>query len=500
MTVSKATVALTLIVVTVLAVRWNARHPFAIHSDENLYINYTIRDAQFLHRDGPLRLAKALVFEDTSRPPAMRVFALPLTIFAKPTVHRLRAIALVSMWLCVALVFAAARRLGGDLAGIAASMLVIATPVGLDSFTWFCSEYPLLLTTAAAYWALLRHVQDRDESLPLRVLFGASLGFCALSRMSFPLIIVPLLIAAIVLASRRFAITGALLGFAIAFPWWYWDGRNTIAYIASSRVFMRHSGTLLTSIATAIGVPLIIGAVVALVAMRKNATRVSKAIAIASAATVIATIGVVAASANVNPRFFAPMIVPLALCIAATSRVAIVIIICAVIQLATIAPRFAFRQWEQWDWSSLRRIAPHARTIAFLGYGHQFTEEAIRFPWLIEGGDVRVIRMWWAERRTIDWNEMMRDVAAADVVITAPRYHGYLADRHDLDNAHNAELAQRLGPPSTTLKMPDAQLYVYRRITTAARSSDRPSRADPSSSAGNSRAPARAYSPPARSR
>jgi hypothetical protein len=459
---SRAVVVLTLVVVTILAIRWNARHPFAIHSDENLYVNCAVRDAQFLHRDGPLRLAKALVFEDTSRPPAMRVFALPLTVFITPTVHRLRAIALIAMWLCVAIVFATARRLGGDVAAIAASLLVLAAPVGLDSFTWFCSEYPLLLTTAVAYWALVRHLQERDESLWLQLVFGASLGFCALSRMSFPLIVVPLLIAAMLRASRRFTITGAALGFLIAFPWWYWDGHNTIAYIASSRVFMRHSGTLLSSVAMGIGIPLVVGAIVSLIAMKHGA----RTIGIAAAATVIATICVVAASANVNPRFFAPMIVPLAFCIAALSRYPIVVILCAVIQLATIAPRFAFQQWEQWDWSSLHRIAPHARAIAFLGYGHQFTEEAIRFPWLVAGDDVHVIRMWWAEKQTIDWNEMMRDVNAADVVITAPGYRGHLADRHDLDNAHNAELVARLGPPTTVIAMPNAQLYVWKRAST----------------------------------
>ena len=44
----------------------------------------------------------------------------------------------------------------------------------------------------------------------------------------------------------------------------------------------------------------------------------------------------------------------------------------------------------------------------------------------------------------MDWQKMMDSAGQNDVVLTAPHYDGGLQNKGDLDNQHNAELADRL--------------------------------------------------------
>ncbi len=475
-----------LALLSIQACRWSLRHPFGVTWDESNYINFAYRDAQFLRHDGPGRAAKAMIFEDRGRPPAMRIVALPFTAIFGPSVILLRLISLGCLWITAWLFYQSAKRLSDEMVAGAATLLLLAIPFIDISFLQYSTEFPLLLAIALLFHALIRHWQEGTHGPWLAL----SLALGSLARLPFAFVALPVLVVALVHARRDrralwWIVISCFAAAVVIAPWYWWNLAAAVDYAHYAQTYIRHlAGTgmrLWWLLIYGIGVPALLG--VAASIGRRKLNDVQQLAAIASVASMLLVLGSMFASINGNVRYCVPQVIPACLLLAMFVRRPMVLALAAVIQIFVAlveprallrpddlagwrgvinGPRVVFEAAVPWDWRPLYR--PGVRTIAYLGSGHEFNSASIVFPWIARGENPRVATLWRYENGPIDWNQVMRDAAGADLVVTAPGYVGDPFDHQERDNAHNAELVQRLGGrPAETLVMPDARVVVFVR-------------------------------------
>jgi hypothetical protein len=107
------------------------------------------------------------------------------------------------------------------------------------------------------------------------------------------------------------------------------------------------------------------------------------------------------------------------------------------------------RRFDQWDWSTVQSISQScgvdAPKISYLGDGLSFDMPQIEYPWVAQKlPPPDVTWLWRSEEGTLDWQKLMDSAEQSDIVITAPRFVGEALIKENLDNAPNAEFANRL--------------------------------------------------------
>jgi hypothetical protein len=222
--------AVAIVLLAIILWSFDTPHPFLW--DEANYVNFSVRDAAFLKNGGPARLAKALLFEDPQRPPAYRIFALPITML-DPSARALRLASLVGLLATLAVVWRALRAVAGQAPAALGVALVATSPAVGSAFAWFGTEYPLFLATALLSMAVLDARLSRSASTSLTAV-ATGLGFW--SKTSFIAIALPIFVAAFALLpqKRRTLLRGGALGVFLATPWWAWNWRAAIRFLVES--------------------------------------------------------------------------------------------------------------------------------------------------------------------------------------------------------------------------------------------------------------------------
>jgi len=111
---------------------------------------------------------------------------------------------------------------------------------------------------------------------------------------------------------------------------------------------------------------------------------------------------------------------------------------------------------DQWDWAPLeaitRKCGLPAPKIAYLGGGRSFYQPQIERPWVAAAASTALATpvyaevkwLWRYEEGAIDWQTVMANADASDVVLTAPTFVGEMNDTDNLYNEHNSEFVARL--------------------------------------------------------
>jgi 4-amino-4-deoxy-L-arabinose transferase-like glycosyltransferase len=474
------------------ALLWMLATPFPAYWDEGIYFNNANHDVRAIHAAGWRGFVASFYNEDFSRPPSMRVLALPLTLIAGPSLLLLRTISFGGFLLAALLLAMAVDSVAGTRAAMLAFLLTIESPVLMLAAKMFGTEYPLLIAVAAF---LLFEFAPPSGGRDLRWIgIGAALGLGALSKVTFALVGGPMLIAALLLAWRRwptlprlshqFAATG--VGALIALTWWWRDWLPALRLISGGRGFLQHSlgdplsmatfGRWLAALvrcATGYGGAIIIAAaiVAALVAGRRMTGdgRVTGFLIVTISGAVPLLVLQYASGVH-NPRHLAPaLLVLLAAAPVLASRAGLldrplVVGACgALLGLQLIALLTGLRDtvprsyiWrgaaevmapvEQWDLAPVKAVvdtyvaAPLPR-IVVLGVGYALNPPQVEAAWIRNGGDA-LVRSLWRAGRPFDAGAAVRFARTANVLIIAPGFTGDPKDGQPAENVHNDEVSR----------------------------------------------------------
>lgn len=472
---------------------WILDHPYGTGWDEAQYINCAHHDVAAV-KEGDL-----LVFGRWARdkPPAYRLFLLPITLTLGVTPATLRFVSLAFLLGTLLFVYLAAQQIADKTAGAFAVIVVGLCPTIIAASQRFGTEFPLYLAISAMLYFLFRQWNNSTESCYNWIGLGLAFGLGALSKTSFLAIAIPVFTASLLLSWRK-AIAGptlqslmkaAGLGTLLALPWWWHNYRFALGYARRAGAFARHSlgppgpvtwGQWLEMFANnglGLGITILVAAVLLTICFRRISKKRPQMNPRLVSSQWICWVGAVPLllthmlGINHNPRLLSPALIPLAIGVAALAatagwtRARLLVTIAAglfILQLVTtIAPvtghcrRQGFPgstevmcRWEQWNWDRLYNLcqsyAIKEASIAYLGHSPSFNPPQISYPWIKRGEQVDVERLWRYEEGTVNWQEIMASVANKDIIITAPGLIGSRWDKQDIDNRHNAEFAERM--------------------------------------------------------
>ena len=151
----------TMIIIIAAAICWSLHHPYGTSWDEAEYLNEAQIDAQRLQHGMLLRLGGRILIKSWGRPPAYRLFALPvLGLFGFHTVT-VRLVSLACFALSSLFVYLAARRVGSSVAGGFAVLIFCLSPLVIAASMWFSTEGPLYLATSAMLYYVFRCWTDK---------------------------------------------------------------------------------------------------------------------------------------------------------------------------------------------------------------------------------------------------------------------------------------------------------------------------------------------------
>jgi 4-amino-4-deoxy-L-arabinose transferase-like glycosyltransferase len=497
---------LILAVVFAAEVRWIFDHPFGIHSDEAGYLNQVASDAQVLRSGDPRAVARQILYSDRGRPPAYRLVPTPAVALFGPSSALCRLLSLSLFGIAVILVHRTASLLGGPAAAAFAAVWVCLSPDVVAATVFLSTEPPLYLATAAMLWLLVRTWTTGSEPTIGWIGLGLALGLGFLAKASFLMIAAPVMALALFARplgvargpSPRWLLQAGALGFAVAAPWWVFNLRFAADFGSGARQFVRHSlgpalapETLLRWIAAfaqgALGLPvalllvLVVSAFVwrTRVAREKVLTPAQRIGLLACGCAGLPLILAQQSGTNHLLRHVSPAQIPLAIVagvladasgwirgrLTAAITTALFAVQAMMIAFPVVHPSTRFEgtglvtgalpwralvRFDQWDWDPLREVGRRSGSerpsVAYLGNGRTFNAPSIAHPWIARGEEVaRVKWLWRYEAGPIVWSEILDTAARADLVVTAPLYVGDPLDKQDLDNAHNAEFAERLG-------------------------------------------------------
>lgn len=461
-------------IISVPMVKWNAHHPYGTSWDEALYINRVIMDAQEMEEGGVYRFARAILRRDTSRPPAYRIFAMPVVALFGGDPRLLRSLSLISLLLTTWLVYLTAHRLVGPCASTLAALSFILSIGVVHASLWFNMEYTLYLAIAASLYFILRHW---DSALPNDrgwVGLGIALGLGAMSKLSFLLVAVPMVGAALFFSWRRwirgplptYFILGGILGLLLVLPWWAINYTAVLEYARYATDFSRADQPwLAAAVRYLLGPPYTVLAVAILLAavwglLSKSGSGLDRprlaALWVCVAGIIPLLIAHVLAS-NHTMRLLSPVLLPGAVAVGIVvgsfgwrHHRPVEILVAAVVlaQAVWVGVDVAVFKREQWDWDKLRRVAQQYDikhpVIVHLGNGAAMNPPQISYPWVRAHEPVNERWLWRYEQGEIDWAEIDKKLASAHLIVTAPGYLGDLEDKEKLDNKHNDEFVRRL--------------------------------------------------------
>lgn len=496
----------TLSTITVAAIFWILDHPYGTNWDEARYINRAYRDVAFVHEGGIGQFIKGVITEDRSRPPAYRLIALPFTLLLGVNSTIVRLISLTSLWVSLAFIYLAARRIAGATAGAFAVAFLAVCPIIIGGNMRFYVDYPFYLAIAALLYFLLRDWNKEEASTFSWIGFGLALAIGWLAKPPILFVSAPMILLTLFFSWRKIIVNpkfdwlvkAAGLALVINLPWWIFNFKPAFAKAFRSGKFVRHSlgekGSVeaishwLYAFCQSVVGPGLILLTLAIIAtfafklFRKQMqidTTTATAIAICLAGG-LPMLLLSANGTNQNLRLVAPTLLPLAVAIGAIATLTrwttskwLATIATAVLtyQLIVIVsptpgePRYqkgdtvsqqllwgnatiAMRRVEQWDWSKLREVLKENQIekplIGYLGNSGSFNPPTIALPWVKANEEVKVRWLWQYTFGEINWDKVIASAKTSDVVLTTPTLVGSKSDRQDLDNQHNAEFVQRM--------------------------------------------------------
>lgn len=469
--------------VTIAAIAWMVANPLPSYWDEAIYFVNATHDVQAIHAGGLRGFLITMSAEDRVRPPALRLFALPLTLAFGPHLLAMRLISFAGFLAAIGFIAAAVQRAAGARSAAFSALLALASPMLILSTKVFGTEYPLLVASAALlYFVTMRH--------HLRWIgIGLALGVGALAKASFALIGGPILVTAIVLplmdrkndsASSLPSFTehakAMALGATIALLWWGQNFDPALHYASSSRSALRHSlgpASLATLYRWAyeffrcdVGWLSAMAIIIAGLFLHRWSRNPVVVLALAGA---IPQLLASAIGPNHNPRYAAPAVLLLAAAVAVVAEPLLhkplLLAACGglvLIQIALVSlplrttPSFIWRSAtevnapvEQWDFRVVKQLAdrigaPIHPRISVLGVGYAMNPPQVEAAWIRGNSDAPVRTLWGADRESFDMRRTLDRALSADIVITAPGFRGDRSDRQPRDNAFNVAFAQVL--------------------------------------------------------
>ncbi len=496
--------AAAVLTVVIAAIVWSRAHPFGLHWDEAQYLDQSAIDDHRLWAGRILSLVGRILLRDDGHPPAYRMIVLPfLAVFGfHVMVARLVSLGCyaASCWF----LYRTGNLVAGRAAGAFAVLIFALSPEVIAASLFFSTDTPLYLAVSAMLYYLFSAWSGNAENRITWIGLGLSIGLGLLAKPSFPAIAVPIFafwwiagrygwLEIPSLWSQRKAI---LLGLIVGVPWWLINLRDLVHYVVFARGFERNSlgprslATLakwLSSVVQCLlghGIAILIG-LVAIAALAKlllgkriALTSRQKAVLIACICGAFPILLAQLSGTNHLLRHISPALIPLAICVgllgersgwcfswAGCSVSAILVYGQLAMLLAPVVvpnkqpveigfnngvyPWQAMARYEQWDWAPVRILTQNcglkSPRIGYLGNGRAFDEPQIQYAWVSQGLEPpQVDWLWRLEDGPVDWQKLMARADQEDFVITAPHFSGEAIVKEDLDNANNADFAQRL--------------------------------------------------------
>lgn len=477
--------AIAIAAITIAAIFWILAHPYGTNWDEANYINRAYRDIAKFQEGGIGEFLRVLVQEETSRPPAFRIFAFPITLLlgVNPTI--LRLISWASLGVTLGFVYLAGRCIAGSVAGLFAALFLITCPIIVAPNMRFYVDYPMHLAIAAALYFLFRNWNNGDRAPNSWIGLGIALGLGGLAKPPFAFIAGPIGLLALYLSWRKIVnspsprslIQSGVLGALIMLPWWGFNFRAAISKAFRSGgnvrdalgeqgslstigkwlyvVFQSMLGPALTLLMLAILLTF------CLKLFRKqlelNTTQATALLICLAGALPYPTLA--AFAVNQNPRLISPALISLAV---GMGILAVLTRWTAVKGLAAIAtaligfqiammispsgntpfyqtgdaasktllwgnPTTVMQRTELWDWSKLRELCLEQKIrkpeIGYLGAGYSLSPTQIALPWFQANKSANVERLWqFIPGEEIDWEDLMKAISDRNVVLTVPSF------------------------------------------------------------------------------
>ena len=465
-----------------VSIKHISTHPFPSNWDEAEYLRVACSDQIILNSKGILAYIKQLVWE-RNVPPGYRLAALITFPLGIPNIKILRCLTLLSFISTAALLFLSGRMTVNWRAGVLWATVFCFSTGSFVASMHFGTETVLYPAIAGLIYAIARLFRNgQPDALTIAVL-AFSTGVGALSKLSFFVIFVPMIGAAMLVippTNRRWQFWRAILfgigcGILVSLPWWVENWAPAIAYARFASTFYRHDFPWISEAVTELfGIPLLLFITYVLIdkeIRRKIQGALTKkrylALAFVYVCGAFPIIFLHALSANHSMRLITPALIPLFGIIiliidmgALREKSFSVIIVAFLLAAQTIilAEQLGVVSWfgrydtpdtqEEFDWDRLRRLTEayqYSKPIIFaLGSGGSYNPSAMAIPWACRGETVSAGWIWRYEDGPIDWHQIEAKIAKSDVVVTAPGLIGYYRDKQNLDNRHNDELARRL--------------------------------------------------------
>ena len=436
---------LVVLAIAIAAVRWILDHPYGIHWDEALYFNNALRDIHNLYSGGLRPLASILIGGDIRRPPANLLVALPFLVAFGFHTAVARFVTLACWGVSAWFIYLTTRRIASPAAGALAALVFCLSPEVISASIFFSTEGPFFLATSvmlyfvSSYWT-----DDTEPSRSNWIGLGLAIGLGFLSKSSFALIAVPVLLVTLFFARRRqlnfsatisFIKAGAL-GLVIAGPWWLKNLSSAVGYAKFAREQPRNSlgapsfvtwGKWFYTVVVSLigpGLSILIGLVIILVARKILVKRevsfdpVQRTVLLTCLCALLPLVALQLSGTNHLLRYLCPAVIPFAIAVGVLSNVsgwirsrsAIAISgTLAFAQLLMIVAPVVFPnnqpvdpgffngglpwrimvRFDQWDWRPLRDITQGCSLekpkIAFLGMGRPLNPPQLLYPWFVAG-------------------------------------------------------------------------------------------------------------------
>jgi len=496
---------LSLTAVLAAATRWILYHAYGVNWDEALYFNQSLNNIRILHSGNLRHIGGMILIGDPTKPPAYRLLVLPFLALFGHSIAIARFVTLAFSALSAWFIYACTRRLAGPPAGtVAVLVFCLSSEIVLDS-TYFSTEGPLFLATAAMLYFLFAGWSGEREHKGNWIGLGLAVGLGVLSKMTFALVAFPVLAFAALDAYRRRGLRGitplckaGIVAFLVGGPWWLLNFRRALASARFAREFVRNSlggpsaatyakwlGTVFIA-SLGPGVSVFIVLVLLVVVLRRKDLiggesklgSIRGKVLLACACAGLPLVAAQVSGTNQNLRFLSPAIIPLAIAVgvlaetAGLTRSRAFLLASGVLLFSQVGmflapvlfpnnkavdpglvngelPWAVFARFEQWDWKPIRDISlgcgVEMPRISYLGNGRAFCPPQVAYPWFARGVPApEVTWLWRYEQGPLNWHELMASAGESDIVLTAPHYLGQATDSDNLDNQHNAEFAERL--------------------------------------------------------
>ena len=452
-------------------IHYTVRHSLPVGWDEPMYLNQVRFDRDTLLAQGPLVFARKQIGTEPWRPPAYRLVAAPVALLAEPTAPTLRLLSLASLLLASVLLLLAGREVAGSAAGIlwAAGFGMAVGPFEADLL--FGTEVTLYPALAGTMLALCRWYRRGAADRTTGALLAGSAAVGALSKLSFLVVFLPALTAALALAPatterlrHQIRVAGAAgIGLLLVSPWWIFNWQEAVLYGKSASDFIRDAEPWMSAaLLKLLGVPFTVGILAAaglglasLPTLRSASDRPARHLLGVLLIGALPLLVLHMIGENHRMRLVTPALAPAAgivpLVLHLSNRLArpavqagaagVIVLQCLLLSFQT------WRQNEkQTDWSSLRELT-HQRgitnpTVMQLGLGMAFNPPQIMYAYRQQGETIRARWLWRWEHGPINWQQVYRRIDdSADVVVTrADTGRG----GPQSDNRHNHTLARQL--------------------------------------------------------